>query len=61
MVDEAPALRDDSFEAKEAEMEAALPVAVALSEESESKAAEREASADEIAEEADAWALLRHH
>lgn len=42
-------------------MEAASPVAVALSLESESRAAESEASADEMAEEADACALCHHN
>lgn len=57
IVEEAPALISDSRLAKEADKEAASPVAVALTEESDNKAAERAAWADACAEEADAVAL----
>lgn len=57
IVEEAPALISDSRLAKEADSAAASPVAVALTEERESNAADRDASADDCADDADAAAL----
>lgn len=58
IVEEAPALISNSRFAKEDDSEAASPVAVALTDDKDNSAAEREASAAEAAEEAADCALL---